>query len=295
MAVSLIFLIMSLIFLIMMITEATLVIMVSIDPSMAGRELSGGTVALQRPQQHRTSRKVPQQRAASFAPVFSSAEVQQLEVRSLNCLCSVTGLESRFLNCDPGCRPWAWASAMRSACLSSLGHLSCHVMSLLPSPECAQVKILSQLKRWISTLRCTHKACVRICFHTVWFAYFAVGQSWEPFIFFRIFRSKVGPCSIPTWKVEQCFTTMRTCAGPNFFEMLWMFVVRLIPNGIKWYQMVKLCHMTGLRRFDLIMRLRQAAMVLRGNPLVEKCDLDDIWWYDKWQNLHSKRLTAAKQ
>ena len=31
-------------------------------------------------------------------------------------------------------------------------------MSPLPSPECAQVKILSQLKRWISTLRCTHKA-----------------------------------------------------------------------------------------------------------------------------------------
>lgn len=58
--------------LIMMITEAT-VILVSIDPSMAGRvghELSGGTKALQRPQQHRTSRKVPRQRAASFAPVF---------------------------------------------------------------------------------------------------------------------------------------------------------------------------------------------------------------------------------
>jgi hypothetical protein len=93
------------IILIMMITEATLVILVSIDPSMAGHELSGGTKALQRPQQHRTSRKVPRQRAASFAPVFSSAEVRQLEVRSLNCLCSVAGLESRFLNCDPGCRP----------------------------------------------------------------------------------------------------------------------------------------------------------------------------------------------
>ena len=40
----------------------------------------------------------------------SSAEVRQLEVRSLNCLCSVAGLESRFLNCDPGCRPvWVWS------------------------------------------------------------------------------------------------------------------------------------------------------------------------------------------
>lgn len=70
MAVSLIFLIMSLIFLIMMITEATLVIMVSIDPSMAGRELSGGTVALQRPQQHRTSRKVPRQRVLPLSHRF---------------------------------------------------------------------------------------------------------------------------------------------------------------------------------------------------------------------------------
>ena len=45
--------------------------------------------------------------------------------------------------------------------------------------------------------------------------------------------AKGGPCSIPTWKVEQCFTTMLTCAGPNSNACC-------VPNG-------QLCHVTSIR------------------------------------------------